>query len=102
MFRASPLLRSPGRILGAKLASPRPSSIAQRRPLYNTIRLSSSSNDPPKPPPKKLESSEHVSTTSSVRSVFEPDERKKDAVEVNAGLKHDIVRNAQATAPRNI
>lgn len=91
MFRASPLLRSQGRILGAKLASPRPLSITQQRPLYNTIRLSSSSNDPPKPPPKKLESSEHVSTTSSVRSVFEPDERKKDAAEVNSSLKHDIV-----------
>lgn len=91
MFRASPLLRSPGRVLGAKLASPRPPSITQRRPFYNTIRLSSSSNDPSKPPPKKLESSEHVSTTSSVRSVFEPDEgTKKDAAEVNSGLKHDI------------
>ncbi|KAK1239879.1 hypothetical protein MKX08_007321 [Trichoderma sp. CBMAI-0020] len=91
MFRASPLLRVPGGMLGAKLASPRPLSITQRRPLYNTVRLSSSSNDPPKPPPKKLESSEHVSTTSSVRSVFEPDEgTKKDAVEVNSGLKHDI------------
>ncbi|KAL7921413.1 hypothetical protein ACQKWADRAFT_295727 [Trichoderma austrokoningii] len=85
MFRASPLLRFSGRIFGAKLASPRPLSITQRRPL------SSSPNDPPKPPPKKLESSERVSTTSSVRSVFEPDEgARKDAAEVNSSLKHDI------------
>ncbi|KAL6898548.1 hypothetical protein GGI43DRAFT_79396 [Trichoderma evansii] len=100
MFRASPMLRSSGRILGARFASPRPSPITQR-PLYQTTRLASSSGHPPNPPPsnkehdkhlpKKLESSEHVSTTSSVRSVFEPSESpNKDAVNVHSSLKHDI------------
>lgn len=117
MFRASPILQSPGRILGARLASSRPSAII-RRPLCRrdvtrkTIRLASSSNQPPKPPPgnediahKKLESHpEEVSTTSSVRSVLEPTQEggaPKEVGSVDSSLKHDIVRKIRVYLPEH-
>ncbi|KAL7928646.1 hypothetical protein V8C35DRAFT_226942 [Trichoderma chlorosporum] len=106
MLRSSPLLRSSGRTIGARLAGPRPPS-STRQPLCRldvrttSIRLSSSSNQPPKPPsieeqhknaPKKLEPNpKGVSSTSSVRTVLESTGGAlKEPPGIQSGLKHDI------------
>ncbi|KAL6852122.1 hypothetical protein J3F83DRAFT_757020 [Trichoderma novae-zelandiae] len=104
MFSSS-LLRASGRTFGARLVGLKPPSLRQQ-PLYRidvtrkAIRFASSSNDPPKPPTdkeqsnpaqRKLEPRPDVSTTSSVRTVLEPeDDTKKDTHNVNSSLQHDV------------
>ncbi|KAL6882191.1 hypothetical protein HDV57DRAFT_517235 [Trichoderma longibrachiatum] len=105
MFRSS-LLRASERAFGARLAGLKPQSLAIRQPLRridatrNAIRLVSSSNGPPKPPSdkdqnspaqRKLEPRPDVSTTSSVRTIIEPDEgSSKDTHNMESDLQHDV------------